>query len=285
VRPAPIAIETVRKVVAAALEEDLGESGDITTLAIVAPERRANGYLVGRSALVVAGLLVAREVFRHLDPDAAFEECRSDGEETAAGTRLAVVTGSARAILAGERTALNFLMRMSGVATASRAAVAEVEGTGAVILDTRKTVPGWRALDKYSVAVGGATNHRIGLFDAVLIKDTHLSTGVSITEAVGRARAAGHAPRSITVEVGTPGELDEAIRAGAGRALLDNMDLATLRRCVASAAGRIVLEASGGLRPGRLREVAETGVRYLSLGYLTHSVRAPDIAMDLEVLP
>jgi nicotinate-nucleotide pyrophosphorylase (carboxylating) len=173
---------------------------------------------------------------------------------------------------------------MCGIATAARAAVEEVTGTGAVILDTRKTAPGLRHLDKYAVAAGGATNHRQGLYDAVMIKDTHLAAGGSIAEAVARAIAAGHAPSSLTVEVGTEEQLAEAIEAGAGRALLDNMSVEALRRCARRAAGRIALEASGGLRPGRLREVAETGVQFLSLGWLTHSAPAADLALAREVL-
>jgi len=171
---------------------------------------------------------------------------------------------------------------MCGIATATRTAVEEVSGTGAQILDTRKTAPGLRDLDKYAVAVGGAKNHRRGLHDAVLIKDTHIAIAGPLEDAVARALAAGHPPAAISVEVGTLAELDAAIRAGAGRALLDNMDLPTLCRCVASGRGRILLEASGGLRLGTLRAVAETGVNYLSLGWLTHSAPAADVAMDME---
>jgi nicotinate-nucleotide pyrophosphorylase (carboxylating) len=173
---------------------------------------------------------------------------------------------------------------MSGIATATRAAVAEVEGTGVVILDTRKTAPGLRALDKHAVAAGGGTNHRHALYDAAMIKDTHLAVVESLAAAIRDCLAAGLPASSITAEVRTEAELAEAIAAGAGRALLDNMSLASLSACVRAAKGRIILEASGGLRPGGLRAVAETGVDCISLGYLTHSVRAADLAMDLTAI-
>ncbi len=274
--------EAVRSVVDAALAEDLGQRGDITTTALVEEGRAATARLVTRSALVLAGLPVARAVFLRLDPAARFEAQLEDGARVEAGRYVATVRARARALLAGERTALNFLMRMSGIATAARAAVAEVETTGATILDTRKTVPGLRALDKYAVAAGGAENHRFGLHDAVMIKDTHLAIAGTIGEAVRRVLAAGHPAARVTVEVRDATGLGEAIEAGAGRALLDNMSPAELERCVRLARGRIVLEASGGLRPGALREVAETGVDCLSLGWLTHSAPAADLAMEMD---
>ena len=195
---------------------------------------------------------------------------------------MASIEGRWRSILRGERTALNFLTRMCGIATATREAVTEIEGSGARILDTRKTAPGLRLFDKYAVSCGGGTNHRMGLHDAVMIKDTHLGRGGSVEEAVRRALDQGHPAERITAEVRDREQLEQAIRAGAGRALLDNMDLEQMRDAVEIAAGRIVLEASGGLRPGRLRPVAETGVDYLSLGWLTHSAPAADLAMELE---
>jgi nicotinate-nucleotide pyrophosphorylase (carboxylating) len=273
----------VRRAVRAALDEDLGERGDVTSRAALPAESRAAGRIVARSTLVLAGLGVAREVFRALDPAIVFVEQRSDGESLGRGDRAAEISGSARAILAGERTALNFLMRMSGIATATAAAVDEIEGTGARILDTRKTAPGLRALDKYSVTCGGGVNHRMGLFDAVMIKDTHLGAGCAIGEAVRAALADGHRPETLTVEVRDLDQLEQAIAAGAGRALLDNMEPRRLRESVRAAAGRIVLEASGGLRPGFLREVAESGVDFLSLGWLTHSAPAADLALEIEL--
>jgi nicotinate-nucleotide pyrophosphorylase (carboxylating) len=186
-------------------------------------------------------------------------------------------------MLRGERTALNFLMRMCGIATAARSAVTETAETGARILDTRKTAPGLRRLDKYAVAAGGALNHRLGLYDAVMIKDTHLGVVGSVAGAVARARAAGHPADRITVEVRDVEQLRQAIESGAGRALLDNMDPVALREAVKIGGGRIVLEASGGLRPGALRAIAESGVDYLSIGYLTHSAPAADLAMEMEM--
>lgn len=271
--------------VAAALAEDLGRAGDVTTLAAVPASRRGKASFVAREPMVVAGLAVAREVFRQLDPEVAFTPLVADGAEVESGTVVAEAAGSARALLAGERTALNFLQRMSGIATATRAAVAEVGGTGATILDTRKTAPGLRALDKHAVALGGGTNHRQGLYDAAMVKDTHLGATGSLGEAIRACRAAGIAPHAITAEVRSEDELQEAIAAGAGRALLDNMTLSQLSACVRLGKGRIVLEASGGLRAGALRAVAATGVDALSVGYLTHSVRAADLAMDLTAIP
>jgi len=277
--------DVVRRIVAAALDEDLGAAGDVTSDAVVPAGARAAGSLVARERLVLAGLPVARVVFETLDPAVAFTVLCGDGEIVEAGTSVARVRGSAHAILAGERTALNFLMRLSGIASAARAAVDEVRGTRARILDTRKTAPGLRALDKYAVAAGGADNHRQGLFDAVLIKDTHLAIAGSIVDAVARARAAGHPAERITVEVASLDELEQALAAGAGRALLDNLSVEQVSEAVRRARGRIVLEASGGLGPGRLRPFAETGIDFLSVGQLTHSARAMDFALDLERTP
>jgi nicotinate-nucleotide pyrophosphorylase (carboxylating) len=235
--------------------------------------------------MVVAGLDVAKEVFRQLDPAVSFTAHAQDGQRVLEGTVVATAEGPAKALLAGERTALNFLQRMSGIATATHAAVVEIAGTNAVILDTRKTAPGLRVLDKYAVAAGGGTNHRRGLYDAAMIKDTHLGAVESLGAAIRSCRAAGLKPEAITAEVRSVDELDEAIAAGAGRALLDNMTVALLTLCVRRGKGKIFLEASGGLRPGSLRAVAATGVDALSLGYLTHSVRAADLAMDLTGLP
>jgi nicotinate-nucleotide pyrophosphorylase (carboxylating) len=274
--------DELRAIVEAALREDLGREGDITTDAVIPYGCRGRGCLVARQDLVVAGLPVAREVFGLLDLELQFEELFNDGAEVEAGDTVALVSGAAAPILRGERTALNFLMRMSGIATLTRSAVNEVAHTKAKILDTRKTAPGLRLLDKYSVAAGGAVNHRIGLYDAVLIKDTHLEVAASIERAVAQALARGCPPEKLTVEVSSLDQLEQAIAAGAGRALLDNMNPEQMRRAVEAASGRIVLEASGGLRPGRLAEVAETGVDYLSLGWLTHSAPAADLAMDME---
>lgn len=277
--------EAMMRCVAEALAEDLGARGDITTEAVIPDGRRARATLCAREAMVVAGVDVAEAVFRRLDPSVTFVALVRDGQSVPEGTVVATAEGPARALLAGERTALNFLQRMSGIATATFAAVNEIAGTHAVILDTRKTAPGLRALDKYAVAAGGGTNHRLGLYDAAMIKDTHLGAVDSLGAAIHACRAAGLKPEAITAEVRSVDELDEAIAAGAGRALLDNMNLSALALCVRRGRGKIFLEASGGLRPGSLRAVAATGVDALSLGYLTHSVRAADLAMDLTALP
>jgi nicotinate-nucleotide pyrophosphorylase (carboxylating) len=279
----PLDPAEVARAVALALAEDLGAAGDVTSQAVVPRGSTCRARLVARQALVVAGLEVARTVFLRADPGLAFEPLAGEGNELERGQLLATLGGSTAAILLAERTALNFLGRMCGIATATRAAVREIEGTGAVILDTRKTAPGLRAFDKEAVAVGGGSNHRRGLYDAVMIKDTHLDAGISIADAVARARERGHPVERITVEVRDERQLAEAIAAGAGRVLLDNMELEELRGAVRFAAGRVKLEASGGLRPGRLREVAATGVDLLSLGWLTHSAPAADVALETEV--
>jgi nicotinate-nucleotide pyrophosphorylase (carboxylating) len=281
----PLDREAVARCVAAALAEDLGPGADVTTQAVVPASRRARATLVAREPMVVAGLAVAEDVFRQLDPAVVFTPHVEDGERVASGAVVATAEGPARALLQGERTALNFLQRMSGIATATRAAVLEIAGTEATILDTRKTAPGLRALDKFAVAAGGGRNHRQGLYDAAMIKDTHLGAVGSLGAAIRACRAAGLERETITAEVRSVEELDEAIAAGAGRALLDNMTLPALVESVRRGKGKIVLEASGGLRPGTLRPVAATGVEFLSLGYLTHSVRAADLAMDLAALP
>jgi len=285
VTPPAIDSGALARSVAAALAEDLGPAGDVTTLASVPADRTARASFVAREAMVLAGLPAVVETFRQLDRRVTVRALVQEGASVSGGTIVAEAAGPARALLAGERTALNFLQRMSGIATATRAAVDEIRGTGATILDTRKTAPGLRALDKYAVAAGGGTNHRLGLFDAAMIKDTHLAAAVSLGAAVRACRAAGLDPSRITADVRNLSELSEAIEAGAGRALLDNMTVDELARCVRAAKGKIVLEASGGLRPGVLREVAATGVDCLSLGYLTHSVRAADLAMDLTAAP
>jgi nicotinate-nucleotide pyrophosphorylase (carboxylating) len=275
-------VDVVRRIVRASLDEDLGTRGDLTSDSVVDADTLATGRLVARQHLVLAGLPVAREVFLSLDRELEFESLCRDGDTVESNTCVALVRGLARSILRGERTALNFLMRMSGIATAARAAVDEIAGTGTRILDTRKTAPGLRELDKYSVAAGGAENHRRGLYDEVMIKDTHLQAAPSISVAVERALAHGHGPEIITVEVCDLAGLKEAIAAGAGRVLLDNMDPQTMTEAVRISGGRVVLEASGGLRPGHLRPIAETGVDFMSLGWLTHSAPAADLAMELE---
>ena len=281
-----IDMDAVRRAVRAALEEDLG-SGDITSEAVLPAGTPARARILAREALVAAGLPVAREVFRQVDPGLRFSETCAEGDRRPPGESLATLSGAARSILAGERVALNFLQRMSGIATATRRAVELAVGHGVAIADTRKTVPGLRTLDRYAVRVGGGVNHRGGLFDAVLIKDNHWRLAGGVAEAVRRARRAAGAPRRgaagpIEVEVTTLQELEEAIGAGAEAVLLDNMDAALLARAVEAARGRAFLEVSGGVRMEEIPGIAALGVQRISIGALTHSVRAADIALEVE---
>ncbi len=269
-------------VIAAALAEDLATAGDLTTDAVVAAAATARGALVARRAGRVAGLEVAAAAFVAVDPAVEFLPIVADGDDLGAATVLARVRGPARGILTAERTALNLLGRMSGIATATRDLAALVAGTRARIADTRKTTPGLRALEKYAVRVGGGANHRFGLHDAVLIKDNHLAVAGGVAAAVKAARAhAGHLVK-VEVEVESLDQLDEAIAAGADVVMLDNMAPAALREAVERAAGRVVLEASGGITPDTIRPVAETGVDLISVGWITHSAPALDVALDFE---
>jgi nicotinate-nucleotide pyrophosphorylase (carboxylating) len=263
-----------------ALEEDIGP-GDVTTQALVAPELQGEAHIRAKAALVVAGLPVAARVFRKLDAELIFSAQVDDGQEVAAGTVLARLTGPVASILTGERVALNFLQRLSGIATFTRAMAAQVTGSNAVLVDTRKTTPGWRALEKYAVRLGGGYNHRLGLYDAVLIKNNHLTAVGSIGEAVRQAKARAHPKLTIEVEVTDLQGLEEALDAGAHRILLDNMDDAALRQAVAITRGRAWLEASGGMTKERLPEAAATGVNFISMGALTHSAPAVDIHLRL----
>ena len=263
-----------------ALEEDIG-SGDVTTQALIPPELQGEAHIRAKAALVVAGLPVAARVFHKLDAEIIFAAAVDDGQEVTAGTVLARLTGPVAAILTGERVALNFLQRLSGIATFTRAMAAQVAGSNAVLIDTRKTTPGWRALEKYAVRQGGGRNHRLGLYDAVLIKNNHLTAVGSIGEAVRLAKARANPQLKIEVEVTDLAGLEEALNAGADRILLDNMDDATLRQAVELTGGRAILEASGGMTRERLPQVAATGVNFISMGALTHSAPAVDIHLRL----
>ena len=278
-------LEAAGRCVRRALEEDLG-AGDVTSSGVLPESARAIGRFVAREPIVLAGLPVAREVFRRVDPALVFEPRVEEGSACAAGSVLAIVRGPARPLLAGERTALNFVQRLSGIATATRALVDRVQGSRLQIADTRKTAPGLRALDKYAVEVGGGTNHRFGLFDAWLIKDNHWRLAGGVGAALARARAAlGGRPApgiGLEIEVGTVDEVKEAIAAGADALLLDNMDEATLREAVEAARGRAFLEVSGNVGPERLPSLARLGVDRVSIGALTHSVRAVDVALEVE---
>jgi nicotinate-nucleotide pyrophosphorylase (carboxylating) len=277
-------VEQATALVERALEEDIG-SGDITTQATVESSVRGRALIAQKASGVIYGLTAAETAFTLLDPDARIERLVAEGVWRDGGPVMSV-EGSARALLTAERTALNFLAHLSGVATMAARAVRAVEGTGARVLDTRKTIPGLRALEKQAVVAGGAINHRFGLYDAILIKENHIAAAGGIAAAVERARAASPGVAStLEVEVRTPGEIDEALAAGAPRLLLDNMDDDGLRAAVAQVAGRAVLEASGGVTLQTLRSRAQTGVEWISMGALTHSAPALDLSLTLEVCP
>ncbi len=270
----------------AALAEDVG-SGDVTSESIVPESTRASARIVAREALVLAGLEVAERVFHAVDAGIACERHAQEGSGLEAGGVILRVSGPARSILTAERTALNFLQRLSGIATMTREFVRRVDGTGAVILDTRKTTPGWRELEKYAVRCGGGRNHRVGLFDRVLVKDNHLAAlrgekPNPVAAAVNRARAS-HPDLKVEVEADTLEQVEWAVMAGADVILLDNMSLDDLRRAVALAKGRSELEASGGVTLATIRAIAETGVDFISVGAITHSARAVDMALDFEI--
>lgn len=268
------------EVVGRALSEDLGPGGDITSESVVPQGSESHGVFVARDEGVIAGLEVAAYVFEALDNSIVFDALVEDGDRVASGGHVAVVDGATRSILTGERTALNLLARMSGVATATAALVDAVAGTGSRISDTRKTMPGLRALDKYAVRVGGGMNHRFGLYDAVLIKDNHLAAAPDIETAVASARAAVDPGVMIEVEVTSLDQLAELLETDADRVLLDNMSPEMLRQAVEMVAGRVTTEASGGVTLDNVRLIAETGVDIISVGWITHSAPQLDVALD-----
>lgn len=270
-----------RRVVRRALREDIGP-GDITTQATVPWEMRVSAAMVAKGAGVVAGLKIAYLVFAELDPYCDFEAHAGEGEPVQAGQMISELKGEARAMLTAERTALNFVQRMSGIATRTAEYVEAVRGTKARIVDTRKTAPGLRLLDKYAVRAGGGANHRFGLYDGVLIKDNHLRCAGGVTAAVRAARAAASHLLRIEVEAETLEQAQEALAAGADAVLLDNMALDTMRQAVELAAGRALVEASGGVTLETVRHIAECGVDLISVGELTHSAPALDISLEVE---
>ncbi|MCK6546538.1 carboxylating nicotinate-nucleotide diphosphorylase [Myxococcota bacterium] len=267
-----------KELIRLALAEDLGP-GDVTSLLI--PEDQVGAATVlARTSLVLAGTDAFTEVFRQVDPQVSVLFSARDGDEIPAGTTVGTVRGRARSLLAGERTALNLLQRLCGVASAARAAVKAVEGTKSKIVDTRKTTPGLRYLEKAAVRAGGATNHRIGLFDGVLIKDNHVRAAGGVRRAIEASRRVVHHLLKIECEVTTLDEVQEALDAGAEIILLDNMSNELMAKAVELVNGRALLEASGGVRQERLRSIAETGVDLISMGALTHSAPAADIALE-----
>ena len=265
-----------------AFEEDIG-IGDITTEATVPPTQKGIGTLLAKSDGIVAGLPVAERVFEKLDPTLTFRTRVKDGDAVAAGTPIAEVQGSAKTILIGERTALNFLQRLSGIATLTAQFVEAVAGYDTKIVDTRKTAAGWRAAQKYAVRVGGARNHRFGLYDGVLIKDNHIVAAGGIGNAVQQARQIVPHTAKIEVEVETVEQVDEALEAGADILLLDNMPPGIMQRVVQEVSNRAVTEASGGITLDSVKAVAATGVDFISVGALTHSAMPMDISLNLTL--
>lgn len=268
--------------VRATLAEDLGAGGDITSMATIPADARFGGVMDSRDAITVAGLPIAERFFRALEPAMEIEILVEEGAKVAPGSDLMGLSGNARAMLTAERSALNTVQHLSGIATMTRQYVDALAGTGATLLDTRKTIPGLRVLEKYATRMGGATNHRMGLWDAAMIKDNHVAVAGSVEEAVRRAVDAGIA--SIIVEVDRVAQVEPALKAGATHLLLDNMDLADLRASVAIVGGKVPTEASGGVRLDTIRAIGETGVTYVSVGRLTQSAPAADIGLDFALV-
>ncbi len=276
-----INFEAIKPVIDYALNEDIG-TGDITTSLLIPSDLEARATMVAKSSGVIAGLAVAEYIFRTLNPDIIWNTFVKDGDKVVKGDLLLEISGSYRALLTGERLALNFLQRMSGIATLTAECVSSVAGYNAKILDTRKTVPGLRLLDKYAVLMGGGTNHRIGLYDMVLIKDNHIKVAGGITQAVSQIKKGLTPGIQIEVETTNMDEVHQALDAGVDIIMLDNMTTEVMAECVKVIAGRAKVEASGNMTLERLEQVAATGVDYISIGALTHSVTAFDISMNIE---
>ena len=261
------------------LVEDLGEGGDVTSAATIPADARFDAVMASRDAVTVAGLPMATLFFQALDPEVFVEQLVADGTRVSAGTALMRLSGNARALLSAERSALNSVQHLTGIATMTRAYVDAIAGTGCILLDTRKTLPGLRVLEKYATRMGGAENHRMRLDDGLLIKDNHIAVAGGVAAAVGAAKAAGLA-LPVQVEVDRIDQIEPALAAGADRLLLDNMGPETLREAVALVAGRVPTEASGGVRLDTIRAIAESGVTYVSVGRITQSAPAADIGLD-----
>ncbi|TAN57465.1 MAG: carboxylating nicotinate-nucleotide diphosphorylase, partial [Magnetospirillum sp.] len=267
---------TVRRVIETALAEDVG-AGDVTSQAVIPESTRFSGIMAAREPMVLAGLSLAERVFLMVEPACVFTPMAKDGDRLSPGTTIARIEGRARGLLTAERTALNLLQHLSGIATLTRRYADAIEGTGAILLDTRKTIPGLRQMAKYASRMGGARNHRLGLYDAVLIKDNHVAVCGSVLEAVRRAKSAQSLP--VEAECDTLPQVQEALDAGADKILLDNMAPDVLRQAVALVNGRVPLEASGGVTQDTIRAIAETGVNFISVGRLTQSAPAADIGL------
>lgn len=272
--------DAARILIGLAIKEDVGK-GDLTTDNLIPAGERRNAYMMAKTPGVIAGLEVAEMVFRQFDPKLDWKPKKMDGDPVSRGEIIVEFSGSYRALLTGERTALNFLQRMSGIATTASEYAAAVAGTSTKILDTRKTLPGFRLLDKYAVRAGGASNHRTGLYDMVMIKDNHIAIAGGISNAVKAIRQSVESAVKVEVETTTLDEVREALDAGADIIMLDNMDTETMREAVGMVAGKAQTEASGNMTLGRIREVAGTGVDYISVGALTHSVTAMDISQRI----
>jgi len=270
------------KLIRLALEEDIG-AGDVTTDALIEPEHMSTAVIFAKESLVLAGLRVAQEVFTTLDPGMSFDTTFQDGDRVETGDEILTAYGKLQALLTGERTALNFLQRLSGIATITRQYVDRVAGFNVRLTDTRKTIPGWRRLEKYAVKIGGAYNHRFGLYDGILIKDNHIVACGGISEAVDRVRSNRPQLLEIEVEASDLNEVKEALESGVDIIMLDNMDLDDVQKAVTFVDGRALVEVSGGVTLDTLAEVANTGVDIISIGALTHSARAVDISMRVVV--
>ena len=275
----------IEEIVDRALAEDLGK-GDVTTEALIPGDRRGTGFIVAKKEGILAGINLAKQVFHRVDPELKMEVLVEDGARIKSDSRVAKVSGSIASILKAERVALNFLQHLSGIASETNRYVEVVKGLPVRIMDTRKTTPGLRSLEKYAVRVGGGENHRMNLGDGILIKDNHLaalhSQGLNIKEIIARARQNAPQRLPVEVEVGTVSEALEAVEAGANIVMLDNMSLEDMRKAVKSIHGRALIEASGGITLDKVRAVAETGVNFISVGALTHSAKALDISLELE---
>ncbi|BAT72067.1 nicotinate-nucleotide pyrophosphorylase (carboxylating) [Thermosulfidibacter takaii ABI70S6] len=263
------------------LKEDLGH-GDITTLSLTFPEEKRTAKIIAKEDLIVAGLPFVKEVFKILDPESRVDVHTLEGQMAFKGQTIAEITAKTEALLMGERTALNLFQRLCGIATLTREMVEKIRGTKAQLVDTRKTTPGLRIFEKYAVRIGGAKNHRMGLYDCAMIKDNHIAAAGSIKKAVEEVRRNAPYPIKIEVEVETLEQLQEAIDAGANIVLLDNMDIETMKEAVKIAKGKVLLEASGGITPDNITQIAQTGVDYISTGFVVHHAVWKDISLKME---